>query len=76
MVVSCAYSFKVDHPVWCDGGGEVWRGAEVEEMEVCGESKTPLSLHQVVVDNVGLLHWKTTCEESDRVRGQEEYGHF
>ena len=48
----------------------------MEEMEVCGESKTPLSLHQVVVDNVGLLHWKTTCEESDRVRGQEEYGHF
>ena len=32
-----AYSFKVDHPVWCDGGGEVGRGGDVEEVQVCGE---------------------------------------
>ena len=71
-IVSFAYSFKVDHPIWCDGGGEVGRGAEVEEMKVCGENQALLSLHQILVDNVCLLHRQTACEERDGVRDRGE----
>lgn len=52
-----AYSFKVDHPVWGDGGGEVGRGGDVEEVEVCGEDEALLGPHQVLVDYICLLHW-------------------
>lgn len=52
-----AYSFKVDHPVWGDGGGEVGRGGDVEEVKVCGEDEALLGPHQVLVDYMCLLHW-------------------